>query len=73
MIEKIRGMISKEAKYDYVVSLDDDGQMPARKVPKQLCELEKGYDVVCVKYEEMHQKVFRHWGFDLCYRQNDSV
>lgn len=58
---------------DYVISLDDDGQTPAGEVPKLLDELEKGYDVVYAKYEEMHQKAFRRWGSDFARRMSDYI
>ena len=58
---------------DYVISLDDDGQTPAGEVPKLLCELEKGYDVVYAKYDEMHQNAFRRWGSDFARRMSDYI
>ena len=58
---------------DYVISLDDDGQTPAGEVPRLLNELEKGYDVVYAKYDEMHQKAFRRWGSDFARRMSDYI
>lgn len=58
---------------DYVVSLDDDGQTPAREVFKLLHELQTGYDVVYAKYDEMHQKAFRRWGSDFARRMSDYI
>lgn len=58
---------------DYVVSLDDDGQTPAREVFKLVHELQTGYDVVYAKYGEMHQKAFRRWGSDFARRMSDYI
>lgn len=58
---------------DYVVSLDDDGQTPARETMRLIEELEKGYDVVYAKYEEMHQSLFRRWGSDFARRMSDYI
>ena len=58
---------------DYVISLDDDGQTPAGEAVKLLNELEKGYDVVYAKYDEMHQSAFRRWGSDFARRMSDHV
>lgn len=58
---------------DYVISLDDDGQTPAGETVRLIDELEKGYDVVYAKYEEMHQKAFRRWGSDFARRMSDYI
>ncbi len=58
---------------DYVISLDDDGQTPAEETFRLIDELEKGYDVVYAKYEEMHQKAFRRWGSDFARRMSDYI
>lgn len=58
---------------DYVVSLDDDGQTPAGEVPELIRELEKGYDVVYAKYDEMRQNMFRRWGSDFARRMSDHM
>lgn len=58
---------------DYIISMDDDGQTPAHETPKLVAELEKGYDVVYAKYEEMHQKAFRRLGSDFARRMSDYI
>ena len=58
---------------DYVISLDDDGQTPAGETVKLLCELEKGYDVVYAKYDEMHQSAFRRWGSNFARQMSDHI
>jgi len=36
----------RQAKYDVIVSMDDDLQQPPEEIPKLLDKLNKGYDVV---------------------------
>lgn len=52
--QKVRG--------EYVVSLDDDGQMPIESVFDLVAELEKGADVAFGQYEEIKQKWNRNLG-----------
>ncbi len=52
--QKVRG--------EYVVCLDDDGQMPIESVFDLIKELEKGADVVFGRYEEVKQKWARNLG-----------
>lgn len=52
--QKVRGQ--------YVVSLDDDGQMPIESVFDLIAELEKGADVAFGQYEEIKQRWYRNWG-----------
>ena len=47
---------------EYVVCLDDDGQMPIESVFDLIKELEKGADVAFGKYEEIQQKWYRNIG-----------
>ena len=47
---------------EYVVCLDDDGQMPIESVFDLLKELEGGADVAFGKYEEIQQKWYRNIG-----------
>jgi undecaprenyl-phosphate 4-deoxy-4-formamido-L-arabinose transferase len=47
---------------EYVVCLDDDGQMPIESVPDLIKELEKGADVAFGQYEEVKQKWYRNVG-----------
>lgn len=52
--QKVRG--------EYVVCLDDDGQMPIESVFSLIHELEKGADVAFGQYEEIKQKWYRNLG-----------
>lgn len=52
--QKVRG--------EYVVCLDDDGQMPIESVFSLIQELEKGADVAFGEYEEIKQKWYRNLG-----------
>lgn len=52
----------RNAKGDYIVCLDDDGQTPANEVSKLLAKLEEGYDAVYAKYDNKHHSGFRNWG-----------
>ena len=45
-----------------VVSLDDDGQTPAKEVFLLIDKINEGYDVVYAKYPEIKQSPFRVWG-----------
>lgn len=47
---------------DYVVSVDDDGQIPIEELFKLIDKLEEGYDVVYAYYREMKQNMFRRFG-----------
>ncbi len=47
---------------EYVVCLDDDGQMPIESVFDLIKELEKGADVAFGQYEEVKQKWYRNMG-----------
>ena len=47
---------------EYVVCLDDDGQMPIESVFDLIKELEKGADVAFGQYEEIKQKWARNMG-----------
>lgn len=47
---------------DYIVSLDDDGQVPIEMLPKLLDKLEEGYDVVYAYYEELKRGGLRKFG-----------
>lgn len=51
---------------DYIVSLDDDGQIAVEDTYKLVEELEKGYDVVYGKYHVKKHNPFRNWGSKLC-------
>lgn len=47
---------------DIIVCLDDDGQTPAKEVPKLLDKMKEGYDVVYAKYEHKQHSAFRNFG-----------
>lgn len=47
---------------DIVVSLDDDGQVPANEVSKLLAEIESGQDVVYARYQHKQHSAFRNFG-----------
>ncbi len=48
---------------DYVVSLDDDGQMPLEVLLQMIEQLDSGYDVACTYYEEEIKKsLYRKFG-----------
>lgn len=47
---------------EYVVSMDDDGQMPVESIFDLISELEKGADVAFGQYEEIKQKWVRNVG-----------
>ena len=52
----------REAKGDYVVCLDDDGQTPACEVGKLLEKLDEGYDAVYASYAKKKHSAFRNFG-----------
>lgn len=47
---------------DYVVSLDDDGQIPIEGLFCLIEKIEEGYDVVYAYYKEIKQNRFRRFG-----------
>lgn len=47
---------------EYVVTMDDDGQMPVESVFDLIHELENGADVAFGRYEEVQQKWYRNIG-----------
>lgn len=47
---------------DYVVSLDDDGQIPIDELYKLVDKIEEGYDVVYARYKEVKRNAFRRFG-----------
>ncbi|MGN0495453.1 MAG: glycosyltransferase family 2 protein [Lachnospiraceae bacterium] len=47
---------------DYVICLDDDGQMPLESIPEMMECLENGYDVVSGLYKNVHQSLYRRIG-----------
>ena len=52
----------REAKGDYVICLDDDGQTPACEVGKLLEKLDEGYDAVYASYAKKKHSAFRNFG-----------
>ena len=47
---------------EYVVCLDDDGQMPIESIFDLIAELERGADVAFGRYEDTQQNNFRNFG-----------
>lgn len=58
---------------DYIVSLDDDGQVPIEMLSRLLNELEKGYDVVYAYYEEMKRGIIRKFGTMMSNKLSESI
>lgn len=58
---------------DYVVSLDDDGQMAATAMFDLIDKLEEGFDIVYASYPETHQTAFRRWGSDFAKKMSDYM
>ncbi len=52
----------REAKGDYVITLDDDGQTLVDQIGKMLEKMEEGYDVVYGKFRERNESAFRKLG-----------
>lgn len=50
------------AKGDYIISLDDDGQNPAKEAWKLLEKLEEGWDVVFGRYVHKKHSLFKNFG-----------
>lgn len=50
------------AKGDYIISLDDDGQTPANQVDRLINKLEEGYDIVFARYKHKKHSFFRNLG-----------
>lgn len=57
------------AKGEYIVSLDDDGQNPAKEAWKLLDKMEEGWDVVFGKYAHKKHSAFKNFGS----RVNDKM
>src|SRR6476469_7175584 len=49
----------RAAKYEIVVTMDDDLQHPPEEIPKLLAKLNEGYDVVYGKPEKEQHGIFR--------------
>lgn len=47
---------------DIVISLDDDGQTPAKEIFKLIEKIEEGYDVVYATYDKKKHSTFRNIG-----------
>lgn len=52
----------REAKGDYVICLDDDGQTPANEAGKLLKALDEGNDAVYARYAHKKHSLFRNFG-----------
>lgn len=57
-----------QARGEYIISLDDDGQTPADQVYLLLDKIEEGYDVVYATYPTYHQTTFRRFGSNFANR-----
>lgn len=51
----------REARYEIIVTMDDDLQHPPEEIPTLLAELEKGYDVVYGAPRRLPQGLLRNW------------
>ena len=51
-----------EVRGEYVICLDDDGQMPIESIFELIEKLEEGYDAVFGKYDSIKQKWYRNFG-----------
>lgn len=49
-------------KGDYIICLDDDGQMPLESIGEMIEKFEEGYDVVSGIYKNVHQSLIRRLG-----------
>ena len=47
---------------DYIICLDDDGQMPIESIGNMIEKFEEGYDVVSGLYKNVHQNLIRRMG-----------
>ncbi len=52
----------REAKGDYVICLDDDGQTPADEAGKLIDALDNGADAVYARYAHKKHSIFRNFG-----------
>lgn len=52
----------RASKGEYIITSDDDGQTPIEKVWEFYDKIQEGYDVVCARYTERTQTVFRRLG-----------
>ncbi len=50
----------RKAKYDIIITMDDDLQHPPEEIPKLLAQLQKGYDVVYGAPQKLPQSFFRN-------------
>lgn len=58
---------------EYVISLDDDGQMPIESIFSLIQELENGADVAFGQYEEVKQKWYRNIGSSLNAKMTEVI
>lgn len=59
----------REAKGDYIISLDDDGQNPPAEIHRLIAKIEEGHDVVFGKYPIKEHSAFKNFGS----RVNDKM
>lgn len=58
----------RQARGEYIVSLDDDGQTPVNQVFSLLQALDEGFDVAFASFEERHRNLLRRWGSNFAQR-----
>lgn len=62
-----------QCKGDYIVSLDDDGQIPLEALPSLINKLEEGYDVVYAYYKEIQRNSFRKFGTWMAHKMGEIM
>ena len=55
----------RQAKFDVIVTLDDDLQNPPDEIPKLLAKLQEGYDVVYGSPQKIRENIWRKFASDL--------
>lgn len=55
----------RQAKFDVIVTLDDDLQNPPDEIPKLLAKLQEGYDVVYGSPQKFRENIWRKFASDL--------
>lgn len=52
----------RHSKGDIVITIDDDGQVPANEMFKLVSKLDEGFDVVFARYDKKKHNIFRNFG-----------
>jgi glycosyltransferase involved in cell wall biosynthesis len=55
----------RQARYDVIVTLDDDLQNPPSEIPRLLAKLQEGYDVVYGSPQKMRENIWRKFASQL--------